>query len=72
MCESGEFDVEEEVGRWSTDGRWDGVSPPAAPGQILAQTAARHCAAAARKCFQGAARKCCWCAAVISIQVCDA
>ena len=25
----------------------DGVSPPAAPGQILAQSAARHCAAAA-------------------------
>ena len=32
MCVKAEsFDVEEEVGRrWSTDGRWDGVSPPAA------------------------------------------
>ena len=28
MCESGEFDVEEEVGRWSTDGRWMVSAPP--------------------------------------------
>ena len=57
MCVKAEsFDVEEEVGRWSTDGRWDGVSPPAAPGQILAQSAARHCAAAANVLLESASR----------------
>ena len=54
MCVKAEsFDVEEEVGWWSPDGRWDGVSPPAAPGQILVQSAANVLLESASKVLLG-------------------
>ena len=54
MCVKAEsFDVEEEVGWWWPDGRWDGVSPPAAPGQILVQSAANVVLESASKVLLG-------------------